>query len=414
MNTKPITILLKNHAVCTQCNGYPKAQPKQVAKLGGQIENFFSKLFDTSDWPPRWYCGNWSNFHGWLYIVSDLLIWASYFAIPLLLFQIVLKRKYIPFSKILVLFIAFILLCGLTHFIDAVIFWWPAYRLSALLRFVTGIVSVITVAGLYKILPMVNNLRTSAELEVEIEERKKAEQEMKHQQMLQQSTKDLMKKKDEFMSIASHELKTPITSVKASLQVVKRLVVANEALSPVSPFVEKAANQVNKLTGIINDLLDVTKIQAGKLELFRTNFVLNDLITECIESCLLENNTHQIIVKTDEAFTIYADRNRIEQVICNLLTNAIKYSPVNTEVLVSLEQLKSRHVKVMVTDYGIGIPEDKIEEVFDRFFRVEHTSQNFSGLGLGLYISSEIIKQHHGEIGAFSTLGQGSTFWFTV
>lgn len=414
MSFNPNPLLLKSQTACAQCNGYPKTQTKLAASFGDQFANFFAKLFDTSDWPPRWHCGNWTDFHGWLYIVSDLLIWASYFAIPLLLFQIVTKRKDIPFSKILVLFIAFILLCGLTHFLDAVMFWWPAYRLSALLRFVTGIVSIITVAALYKILPMVNNLRTSAELEIEIEERKKAEQEVRHQQFLQQNTKDLMQKKDEFMSIASHELKTPITSVKASLQVVKRLVKANEALLPVSPFVEKAANQVDKLTGIINDLLDITKIQAGKLELVRTKFVLNDLITECIESCLLENSTYRIVVNADEEFTINADRNRIEQVICNLLTNAIKYSPINTKVLVTVEQLKNQVVKVMVTDYGIGIPEDKIEEVFDRFFRVEHTSQNFSGLGLGLYISSEIIKKHQGEIGVFSTLGEGSTFWFTI
>jgi len=342
------------------------------------------------------------------------MIWAAYFVIPLLLFKIVIKRKDIPFPKIFWLFIAFILLCGLTHFLDAVIFWWPAYRLSALIRFATGLVSIFTVYALYKILPLVNNLRTLDQLESEIEERKKAEQEAKHQQLLQQATIELMQKKDEFMSIASHELKTPITSVKASLQVVERLVSKNEALKPVSPFVEKAAKQVNKLTEIVNDLLDVTKIQAGKLELLKSQFVLADLVKECADSCLIDNSKHKITVKGNTAIAVFADRNRIHQVICNLLTNAVKYSPVNDEVMVSIEQLNTGYVKVMVADQGIGIPEDKIGEVFDRFFRVEHTSQSFSGLGLGLYISSEIIKQHGGEIGVVSTLGKGSTFWFTV
>ena len=414
VSLKPNAILLKNQAACAQCDGHVILKPKQVAGIGTQVQEFFSKLFNTNDWPPRWHCGNWTDFHGWLYIVSDLLIWASYFAIPLLLLQIVLKRRNIPFTKIFWLFIAFILLCGLAHFLDAVIFWWPAYRLSALLRFITGIVSVVTVVGLYKNLPLINNLRTIAELEVEIEERKKAEQEACNQQLLQQHTKELMQKKDEFMSIASHELKTPITSVKASLQVVKRLVSTNKSLAPVSPFVEKASNQVNRLTGIINELLDVTKIQAGKLELAETEFLLNDLINECIESCLIDNQKHQVVVAGNKTISIYADRNRIEQVICNLLTNAVKYSPANPQIIILVEELENQRAKVSVTDQGIGIPEDKIEEVFDRFFRVENTSQSFSGLGLGLYISSEIIKRHQGKIGVCSKLGEGSTFWFTV
>ena len=371
-------------------------------------------MFNTDSWPARWHCGNWTDFHGWLYIVSDLMIWAAYFAIPLLLFHIVIKRKDIPFSKIFGLFISFILLCGLTHLLDATMFWWPAYRLSALLRFVTGVVSIATVAALFKVLPLIKNLRTLEQLEAEIEERKKAEQEARHQQLLQQATNELMKKKDEFMSIASHELKTPITSVKASLQVVQRLTTNNETLKPVSPFVEKAANQVNKVTRIINDLLDVTKIQAGKLELVKTNFLLIDLLEECIEHCLIDNGKYNISITGDETITVCADRNRIEQVLCNLLINAIKYSPAHHNVVVAFEKPEAGQAKVTVTDYGIGIPEDKIDEVFDRFFRVENTSQTFSGIGLGLYISSEIIEKHKGQIGVISAVGKGSSFWFTI
>lgn len=411
---KPNVTLFKNHSPCAVCKAHRSGVAPTHAGFSDQFKEFFIKLFNTDSWPPRWHCGTWTDFHGWLYIVSDLMIWAAYFVIPLLLFTIVIKRKDIPFPKIFWLFIAFILLCGLTHFLDAAIFWWPAYRLSALIRFAAGLVSIFTVYALYKILPLVNNLRTLDQLESEIEERKKAEQEAKHQQLLQQATIELMQKKDEFMSIASHELKTPITSVKASLQVVERLVSKNEALKPVSPFVEKAAKQVNKLTDIVNNLLDVTKIQAGKLELLKSQFVLADLVKECADHCLIDNSKHKVTVKGNTAITVFADRNRIEQVICNLLTNAVKYSPVNDEVMVSIEQLNTGYIKVMVTDQGIGIPEDKIDEVFDRFFRVEHTSQSFSGLGLGLYISSEIIKQHGGEIGVVSTLGKGSTFWFTV
>jgi chemotaxis family two-component system sensor kinase Cph1 len=331
-----------------------------------------------------------------------------------LLFSIVKKRKDIPFSRIFWLFIAFIMLCGTTHLIDAIIFWWPAYRLSALVKMATGIVSVITVYALYKTIPAIQKLRTVDQLEAQIEERKKAEQEAKHQQVLKQAAEDLMAKKDEFMSIASHELKTPITSVKASLQILQRMAEKNENLQPAAPFVDKAARQVNKLTAIIHELLDVTRIQAGKLELDKTDFNLGELILECVDQCKLDDKEHVFQIDGDKNLLIYADRNRIDQVLCNLLTNAIKYSPGAGLIIVAFEKLENGLVKVSVTDNGIGIPEDKTADIFDRFYRVENRPQYYSGIGLGLFISSEIIKRHGGEIGVESILGKGSTFWFTV
>src|SRR5438270_1749178 len=125
MQAKPNT-LQGTHAVCdSMCNSHPITS--QHAQIGffGQVEEFFSKIFNTADWPPRWHCGTWTDFHGWLYIMSDLFIWAAYFAIPFLLFRILYKRKDIPFPGIFWLFIAFILLCGTTHLLDAIIFWWP-------------------------------------------------------------------------------------------------------------------------------------------------------------------------------------------------------------------------------------------------------------------------------------------------
>lgn len=263
-------------------------------------------------------------------------------------------------------------------------------------------------------MPMVYSLRTAAQLEAEIEERKKAEIDARQQQLLKQAAEDLMFKKDEFMSIASHELKTPITTVKASLQILERMLKSNEAMQPAGPFIEKASRQVNKLTDIIQELLDVTKIQAGKLELRRTDFNLAAMVRECVEECVIGDGKHHVNVTGDTDLTINADRNRIDQVICNLLTNAFKYSPHNAYVSLSFGKLEDDRIKLSVTDNGIGIEPDKIENIFDRFYRVENTSQNFSGIGLGLYISAEIIKRHDGEIGVSSVLGEGSTFWFII
>jgi two-component system, chemotaxis family, sensor kinase Cph1 len=223
-----------------------------------------------------------------------------------------------------------------------------------------------------------------------------------------------MAKKDEFMSIASHELKTPLTSVKASLQLLERMVNKNEGLESAAPFVAKAVKQTNKLSEIISDLLDVTRIQAGRLELFKSDFNLLEMIRESVEQFNFPENKHNIIIEGDAGLTIFADIKRIEQVLSNLLMNALKYSDANATVNIAFEKLDDESVRVAITDHGIGIPQDQIENIFDRFYRVENTSQNFSGVGLGLYISSEIIKQHHGKIGVSSTLGKGSTFWFII
>jgi len=144
-----------------------------------QVIEFFKKIWDSSDWPARWHCGSWTDFHGWLYIISDLLIWSAYFAIPLVIIKYIFTKKSIQFTKLYFLFAAFILACGATHFLDAVAFWLPLYRLSALARFVTGVISWVTVFYLVKYLPVIFSLRSQAALEAEIEERKKTEAALK-------------------------------------------------------------------------------------------------------------------------------------------------------------------------------------------------------------------------------------------
>jgi PAS domain S-box-containing protein len=143
-----------------------------------QVIEFFKKLFDTSDWPPRWNCGKWTEFHGWFYIISDLMVWSAYFAIPVIILRYISRRKGIRFHKVYFLFAAFILACGLTHFIDAVMFWFPAYRFNALVRFITGVASWFTVYHLFKILPAAFSLKSPAELENEVEQRRMAEEEL--------------------------------------------------------------------------------------------------------------------------------------------------------------------------------------------------------------------------------------------
>lgn len=132
---------------------------------------FLSKLFDTSDFPARWHCGRWTEGHGWLHILSDLGVWSAYFAIPVLLVYFVRRRRDVPFPTVFLLFGAFILTCGSTHFMEAAIFWWPAYRLAGLLKLATAAVSWATVLATFSVIPKALALRSPAELEGEVRRR---------------------------------------------------------------------------------------------------------------------------------------------------------------------------------------------------------------------------------------------------
>jgi two-component system CheB/CheR fusion protein len=233
------------------------------------------------------------------------------------------------------------------------------------------------------------------------------------QRLLDEATTDLLNKKDEFISIASHELKTPITSLKAVLQMIEKIISEKDEMKQLYSFVKKGIKQVDKLTELIKDLLEVTQIQAGKLKLKKTHFNLYDILKDCCEDSQILSEKHHISIEGEKDVTVYADRNRVEQVIINLISNAIKYSPDGDKVNINIGKT-AEGVKVSVTDFGIGIPKETLPFLFDRFYRVDEISQRYSGLGLGLYISAEIVRRHQGDIGINSTSGKGSTFWFTI
>ncbi|WP_423146070.1 CHASE3 domain-containing protein [Rubrolithibacter danxiaensis] len=225
--------------------------------------------------------------------------------------------------------------------------------------------------------------------------------------------KELMKKKDDFISIAAHELKTPVTSIKAYLQFIGRARLESNEGKIIYPFITKANNQINRLIHIIKDLLDVSRINEGNLQLKKEHFSIRELILNVSEEIFMSAKTHEIILEGDPDIQLKADRFRIEQVLNNLISNAVKYSPTKTEIIIKVQELE-QVAKVSVTDFGIGIPKEKIPYIFNRYFRVEESSQNYSGMGLGLYISKGIIEKHGGNMGVESTEGEKTTFWFTL
>ncbi len=225
--------------------------------------------------------------------------------------------------------------------------------------------------------------------------------------------KQLQQQKDDFIGIASHELKTPVTSIKAYAQLLERIL-GKKGNHAEASLMRKMDSQLNRLTSLITDLLDVTKVNAGKLQYNYTYFDLDELITSVGEEVQRTTDTHEILFHLDSAGLIYSDKERISQVLINLISNAIKYSPYATKVVITSER-HSEEVRVSIRDFGIGISEDKLGRVFEQFYRVSGDVQHtFPGLGLGLYISSEIIRREGGRIWVYSTENKGSTFIFSL
>lgn len=226
---------------------------------------------------------------------------------------------------------------------------------------------------------------------------------------LMERIKENEKKKDEFIGIASHELKTPLTTVKGYIEMLKMV----ETEDPKKSFVESAFKSILKLEELVKDLLDVSKIESGQLQLEMEDFDMGQLIAETVESVQMISATHLIILNNlPTRQIVFGDRQRIEQVLTNILSNAIKYSPGENEVIVNIERT-DHELTVSIRDFGIGIPVDEQTLIFERFYRTKGSSVHISGFGLGLYICKDIVSRHNGKIWIESA-NKGSFFKFSL
>lgn len=226
-------------------------------------------------------------------------------------------------------------------------------------------------------------------------------------------SKQLQQQKDDFIGIASHELKTPVTSIKAYTQVLEKILLKKGDVMEAG-LMRKMDAQLNRLTNLIGDLLDVTKVNAGKLQYNHSDFDFNEMVEAVVEELQRTTEKHQLVADLNPIPLVFADQERLSQVVTNLITNAIKYSPNADRIVVSTE-VKDEAVVLGVQDFGIGIANDKLDRVFEQFYRVGGSLQHtYPGLGLGLYISSEIIKREGGKIWVTSEQGKGSKFCFSI
>ncbi len=227
------------------------------------------------------------------------------------------------------------------------------------------------------------------------------------------------KLKSDFIKMASHELKTPVTSIKGYVQLLLAAFQREDA-KPISPSLvrlslESIDKQINRLTRLMSELLDLSKIETGRLEPDKELFDLNEMVIETVQDTLYANTKHRISIAHDFRCSVWGDKDRIGQVLINLLTNAIKYSPGSDKVEVTVKKSGKKNVSVSVRDFGIGIDKKHHEKIFDRFYRAEDKEeQTYPGFGIGLFIAKEIIELHGGSIHLSSEKNKGSVFTFTI
>jgi two-component system phosphate regulon sensor histidine kinase PhoR len=223
--------------------------------------------------------------------------------------------------------------------------------------------------------------------------------------------RELEDRKDDFINMASHELKTPVTSMKLYFDMLMRYT-QKTTNSKVNHVIESLSDQTERLQNLVNNLLDVSRVHTGKFTLEKQSFRLDELVENVTEEIQKETRRVSIKIRKIKQVVVFADKLRIYQVLTNLLTNAIKYSPEKSEVEISIT-LKKSHVYISIQDHGIGIEKEQQKKIFDRLYQVtDAKEQTFPGLGMGLYISKEIIKKHKGKIWVESKKGEGSTFSF--
>ncbi len=222
--------------------------------------------------------------------------------------------------------------------------------------------------------------------------------------------KQAIREKDEFISMASHELKTPLTSILGYTQLLERMTMDEK----LQPFIHRTVAQVRKLDSLVSDLLDISKIESGKLKLNMKDFDLSAMLDNTIKMMKETFPSHDIKYAGVNGVIVHGDEARLEQVVVNFLSNAIKYSPAANEVRVETKLLATNKLSVKVIDSGVGIAQDELKHVFDKFYRTEDSGSKFQGLGLGLYICADILVRHNCDYGAESELDKGSVFYFNI
>jgi two-component system CheB/CheR fusion protein len=231
--------------------------------------------------------------------------------------------------------------------------------------------------------------------------------------------KEEEKRKEDFLKMVSHELKTPISSIKGYTQLLLSLMEGDKEIQwdslPIIPSLQRIDNQVKRLTRLISEMLDLDRIVDSQLLLQSELFNLNELVKDTIDDIKYAHKDTHISLQIESICLVNADRDRIGQVLINFITNAIKYSPDDKNIEIKVYKTNDNRVSVNVKDHGIGIDKKDQQNIFKRFYRVSgKNEETYSGFGIGLYLAKEIIERHNGQVSVKSKKGEGSEFIFTL
>jgi|GEM_PF-6939558 len=382
---------------------------------------FLNLLFDTRDFPPRWYCGNWSSLHGWVHILADLAIFGAYFAIPLVLIYFVLRRRDVPFLPVFWLFAAFILSCGIGHLVEATLFWQPWYRLSATAKVITAVVSWATVFALIPLVPRALALPGLAivneQLRQEIARRERAEEErLKIERQMQQSQK--LESLGILAGGIAHDFNNLLTAILGYADLARRSLPEH---APAGPMLDEVISGSRRAAELTNQML----AYSGKGQFVVQSINLNELVggmTRLLH-ITISKKCRLTFVGDPKPPMVQADPAQLQQVVLNLIVNASEaIGDQEGEIRVSTtrqfcdrtvlaqsfldENLpEGEYACLEVSDTGCGMSDETKARIFDPFFTTK-----FTGRGLGLAAVLGIVRGHRGAIIVESAVGQGSRF----
>jgi signal transduction histidine kinase/CheY-like chemotaxis protein len=390
---------------------------------------FLRNLFGADTFMPHGFCLNWDPLLVTLMVTANAGIALAYFAIPAGLIYFVRNRKDLPYPWLFKLFGLFIVACGTSHLMKILTIYTSFYWPEAIIDMLTAIVSLTTAFLFWPLIPKALSLRSPIELASVNEKLEATNQQLNTlNQQLSAVNRDLQTARDQaleasnlkstFVANISHELRTPISGILG----MNELLLATKLDTNQHELANAIQDSSHSLLAIVNDILDLSKIEAGKLDLENVQLNPVAVVHECVQVLAATANKKKLLVKTDLdarlPSQLYGDPVRLHQVLLNLFGNAIKFTQIGSitiRAVIESEDGNTLNIKFIVSDTGVGLSDEEQKYLFQPFTQIDNsTTRQHGGTGLGLVISKHLVELMGGEIGVTSTKGSGASFWFIV